>query len=120
MFSLVMLPPQMPQPMLDVIGMPLVNVPAFELRLHLAHHDAAHRRHQREPVDVLVVERIDAARVALAAGLEDLPHHVERIVEAVVLEDREHDAELLRREADAALPMLVSCDDEERLVRREA
>ena len=30
MFSLVMLPPQMPQPMLDVIGMPLVNVPAFE------------------------------------------------------------------------------------------
>ena len=30
MFSLVMLPPQIPQPMLDVIGMPLVNVPAFE------------------------------------------------------------------------------------------
>ncbi len=26
-----MLPPQMPQPMLDVIGMPLVKVPAFEL-----------------------------------------------------------------------------------------
>ena len=31
MFSLVMLPPQMPQPMLDVIGMPLVKVPALEL-----------------------------------------------------------------------------------------
>jgi hypothetical protein len=29
MFSLVMLPPQMPQPRLDVIGMPLVNEPAF-------------------------------------------------------------------------------------------
>ena len=31
MFSFVMLPPQTPQPMLEVIGMPLVNVPAFEL-----------------------------------------------------------------------------------------
>ena len=31
MFSFVMFPPQMPQPMLDVIGMPLVKVPAFEL-----------------------------------------------------------------------------------------
>ena len=30
MFSLVMFPPQMPQPMLDVIGMPLVKVPAFD------------------------------------------------------------------------------------------
>ncbi len=29
MFSLVMLPPQMPQPRLEVIGMPLVNVPAL-------------------------------------------------------------------------------------------
>ena len=83
MFSLVMLPPQMPQPMLEVIGMPLVNVPAFELRLHLPHHDAAHRRHQREAMDVVVVERVDAAGVAAAAGLEDLPHLVERVVEAV-------------------------------------
>ena len=31
MFSLVMLPPQTPQPMLEVIGMPLVKVPALEL-----------------------------------------------------------------------------------------
>ena len=29
MFSLVMLPPHTPQPMLDVIGMPLVKLPAF-------------------------------------------------------------------------------------------
>src|SRR4029079_2392026 len=59
-------------------------------RLHLAHHDPAHRRDQRETMDVAVVEGIDPARVAAAAGLEDLPHHVERHVEAVVLEDRQH------------------------------
>ena len=29
MFSLVMLPPQMPQPRLEVIGMPFVNDPAL-------------------------------------------------------------------------------------------
>jgi hypothetical protein len=29
MFSLVTLPPQTPQPRLDVIGMPLLNAPAF-------------------------------------------------------------------------------------------
>ena len=29
MFSFVMLPPQMPHPMLDVIGMPFVKVPAL-------------------------------------------------------------------------------------------
>ena len=31
MFSFVMLPPQTPQPMLEVIGIPFVKVPAFEL-----------------------------------------------------------------------------------------
>ena len=98
MFSLVMLPPQTPQPMLDVIGMPLVNAPAFDLRLRLAHHDPAHRRHQREPVDVVVVERVDAAGVALAADFVDPPHHVERRVEAAVLKIASTGAELLAGE----------------------
>ena len=51
----------------------------------------------------------------LAAGLEDLPHHLERLVESVVLEDRQHRAELLGRKRMllADVPFL---DEQERLV----
>ncbi len=83
--------------------------------LHLAHHDPAHRRHQRQPVDVVVVERIDAAGVALAAGLEDLADLVERVVEAAELEDRQDDAEFLGRER-MLLADLGFFDDQEALV----
>src|SRR4029079_7618601 len=67
-------------------------------RLHLADHDAAHRRHERQAVDVIVVVRIDSAGVSLAGGLEDLPHLVERVIETVGLEHGEHRAQLFRGE----------------------
>jgi hypothetical protein len=101
--------------MLDVIGMPLVNVPAFELdctwrtMIRLTGATSARRWMWSSSYE------IDAARVALAAGLEDLPHHVERLIEPVVLEDREHGAELFRREAMLCADVLLF-DDQERLV----
>ena len=67
---------------------------------------------------MIVVERINAAGVAAAAGLENLPHLVERVVEAVRLEHGQHDAELLGRER-ILLADVGFFDEEERLVRRE-
>ena len=83
-------------------------------RLDLPHHDAADRRHQREPVDVLVVERVDAARVAAAAGLEDLPHLVERVVEAVNL-NTTSTTPSFSVENGCCLPMCVSSTMKKRL-----
>src|SRR5207247_1400124 len=40
--------------------------------LRLAHHDAANRRHQREAMNVLFIERVDPAGVSFAADFQDL------------------------------------------------
>ena len=47
---------------------------------------------------MIVVERVDAARVALAADLEDRRDLLQRVVEARVAEHRQDDAELLGAE----------------------
>src|SRR6266542_6748773 len=41
-------------------------------RLHLPHHYPADRRGQCQTMDVVIVKRVDAAGVSLAAGLENL------------------------------------------------
>src|SRR4051812_20155402 len=84
-------------------------------RLHLADHHPADRRDQREAMDVVVVVRVDPARVPLAGGLEDSPDLVERVVEAVALENREHGAELLGGEAVLRADVLF-LDEQEGLV----
>src|SRR5881628_859207 len=119
MFSFVMLPPHTPHPMLDVIGMPLVNVPAFELDCTCRTIMRLTGATQGQTMNVVIVERVDAAGVAFTAGLEDLADHAERLVEPVVAEDRQDRAELLRRE-----PMLAAdvpfFDDQEGLVLGDA
>ena len=67
---------------------------------------------------MVVIERVDAARVALAADLEDGPDHLERLVEAGVAEHRQDDAELLRAEHVVAADLGL-LDDEERPVWRD-
>ena len=84
MFSLVTLPPQMPQPRLDVIGMPLVKDPALAfdwgwrtmIRLTGATRASA--------IDVVVVERIDATGVARPGHLVDATDLVECFLEPVI------------------------------------
>src|SRR5216684_4374537 len=66
-------------------------------------------------MDVVVIMGIDAARVALAAGLEDLPNLVEGLIEPVVLEDGEHDPKLFRRKP-VRLADVLLLDHEEGLV----
>ena len=85
--------------------------------MHLPNHDSADGCDQCEPMDVIVIERIDPARVALAGGVEDLPHHFERLVESAVLEDREDRAEFFRREAVLFADMRFF-DEQERFVVR--
>ena len=64
-------------------------------RLNLPHHDAAHRRHEGKAVDMVIAERIDAARVATPAGLKESPHHIKRLVESGELEHGQDNAEFL-------------------------
>ena len=54
---------------------PVVERAGVGLRLRLPDHDPRHRRRQREAVDVVLVERVDAAGMALAADLVDAAHH---------------------------------------------
>ena len=66
-------------------------------------------------MDVIVAVGVDAAGMAFTARLEDLPHLVERLIEPVILEDRQDRAELLGRES--VLPAyLLLFDNEKRLV----
>ena len=93
-------------------GHPEYATPECKSIFLLADHDAADGGHQREAVDVVVVEGVDAAGVAAAAGFEDAADHVEAVFEAIVTEDGEDDAELFGGE-EMLLADLVFLDEEE-------
>jgi len=73
-----------PQPMLDVIGIPLVNDPCVRLGLRLTHHDAAYGSLQRQPVDMVLVKRINSAGMPLSAHFKDGMHHLYGLIESLV------------------------------------
>ena len=101
MFWLVMLPPQIPHPRLDVIGMPLVNEPALAFDcgcLTIIRLTGATRA--RASMCCVVVGE-DAARVALAGDLVDPAHLVEGVVEPVVAVDGQERGQLLTGERGA-------------------
>ena len=65
----------------------------------LADHDTGDRRHHSKAMDVIVVEGVDAAGVALAADLVDCADHIERVLElAVILEQSHQGGQLLTGE----------------------
>src|SRR5580692_3269238 len=66
--------------------------------LRLANHDAAHRSHQRQSMDVILIKGIDAAGMPFATDLEDVLNHLQRVVEPAVSEDRENRRELFAGE----------------------
>ena len=92
--------------------MPLVNEPGVRLRLGLADHDAADRGDAGEGVDVVVVEGVDAAGVALAGDLVDPADLGQRVVEAVVPVGGQQRRELLAREPVVRADLVLLDDDE--------
>ena len=61
----------------------------------LANHHPAHRRYERQAMDVIVIEGIDATGMSFAADLVNLSHHLQHILKPAVLEDGEDDTQFL-------------------------
>ena len=119
MFSLVMLPPQIAAAHARRHRHAVGERAGIRARLDLAHHDAADRGHEREPVDVVVVERIDAAGVAFAAGVEDLRTISSAMSKPWYLKIASTTPSF-SVENGCALPILLLGHDDERLVRPAA
>src|SRR5690348_17743321 len=64
--------------------------PSIAANLRLADHDAADGRHKRKLINVVVIEGIDAARVAFSTDLKDHLHHFQCVIETYVFEDRQN------------------------------
>ena len=117
MFSLVTLPPQMPQPRLDVIGMPFVKDPALAFDWGWRTMIRLTGATLRQPIDVVVVERIDATGVARPGYLVDATDLVECFLESVIAIHGKDCGQLLAREAVLSSNLLLLHDDETPVIR---
>ena len=88
------MPPQVPQPIDSENGRPLSKLPPLAMAcacLTITRHTVIS---QAEPLDVRVVLRVDAARMAVAHVVVDRAQDVERVIEIARVVDREHGREL--------------------------
>ena len=110
-----MLPPQMPHPMLDVIGMPLLNEPAFALDWGWRTIMRLTGSRQRQLIDVIVVERVDAAGVAACRRPRRSAVTISRAFWNPLYLKMESTGESFSLEKGWSLPMPVFWHDEEAL-----